>query len=183
MRQLPSNKTPTASSYQLTKQRPEEAPEDKANTSSSYYSIISSEPLKRTRDQWNERVIIHRKDARKCLLIHDSHHDYFNKRSFGKNYNVVRFKAISVQKIHHEPTKITNIRKEEPETTVVHLGHNDLTRNQSPGDYIDRMEDLIWNVMDNSSSNLVINPIIETRNDIGLGSTKSSKRPTKRFSD
>ena len=156
-------------SHEPSNQRTAAAPEDKINTSSSIYSTISSEPLERTRDRRNNGVDTHRKDARKCLLIHDSHHNHFNKRSFDKYYHVVRFKAGSVKNIHEEPEAITDIlRREEPEATVVHLGHNDLTKNQNPDDYTDRMEDLIWNVIDNSSSNLVINPIIETRNNMGL---------------
>ena len=158
--------TPTTPARTVEK---EEKYKEKKETSSLDYSTISSEALEQTRDQRDTRIYSHRPDTRKCLLIHDSHHDRFNERYFDKSYLVVRHKAVSVKKIHADPSIITNaLKTADPEATVVHLGFNDLTRNQSLGDYTDRMEDLIWNVMDNSSSNLVINPIIETRNNIGL---------------
>ena len=51
------------------------------------------------------------------MLIHDSHHDFFDRNLFSKEFLVTRHKGASLKNVNH--SKIQDlIHKEKPEATI-----------------------------------------------------------------
>jgi len=68
------------------------------------------------------------------------------------------------------PNKVHDLlEKESPEATVLNIGFNDLTDGKSPDIALERLERLIWTILDSSSkSNLCIQSVLLTKNDRAL---------------
>ena len=108
-----------------------------------------------------------RRGARKCLLIHDSHHDCFDRNLFSKDFLVTRHKGASLKNDNH--SKIQDlIHKEKPEATIIHLGFNDLTKGQSSETALTNLERLIWTTLENSNTSICIQSVMYTKNDKDL---------------
>ena len=110
-----------------------------------------------TESDQNHRTRTH---PTKCLLVHDEFHLNFDKHKFSSDYDISAIAMYRTKHILQSGSMVSKIKALKPESTILHIGHRDLWDGKTPEDVLNDVKQIVYKVMENTSTKLCISLVI-----------------------
>ena len=96
----------------------------------------------------------------KCLLVHDSFMDDFNKAKFSSWFDVSTTKFLTIDRLRSQGSLISKIKHIKPSVLVMHMGYGDILAGDDSESIIDNFKVVIYDILEKTESKLCISQII-----------------------